>query len=316
MAEGHESQELAIPDKPDKIVKSERKGGIAQTVRNVFRKPAAQAITQTPIEQAPDEMSVERARKILERIVDLHEDDLDFHERNLTPAEQFKRFGGGPYKDEVKKAFSVYADHLVTTHGAKKPSESYSYKLFKKDLPGPPHYKGNPEGKFYYNLGLSVLLDWDWDRSKTPKAIRLTLSDTGKLQGWIGRIAVESHVPLVDFKPGSTDEQYATVFRDTLSGPNPDDRTSILSGERYASMSGFRAMSDLFELGSLNTNDLEVFHRYYKYLHLGMRWTAANLLCWDENRIVYPDDLDKPQSPLDKGQAQLSKPKLELPPKK
>lgn len=299
MAEGNQSQELAIPGQ---IVKSERKGGIAQTVKKILRRPTNQAITKTPTEQAPGEMSVERAREILEGIADLHENDLDIQERNLPPAEQLKRFGGGPYKDEIKKAFGVYANHLVTTHYAKKPGEDYAYRLLKRDLHGPdlpynPHY---PQGKSYYGLDLAIMLDFD---GHGPKAVRLELHDYGVA------MKIASQIPLVDVKPDSQDEK-DTRFYDTFSPPDPDDRASMMGVRKSASLLGLR-------LEANNKHDIgqEWFHRDYKGLWRGMRWTAANLLCWDEDGIVYPPDLDKSPSALDKGQAQLSKPRSELPPK-
>lgn len=299
MDEGHESQELAIPGKG--------KRGIAQTVRNILKRPANQATEKIPqaIEQTPGEMAIEkgemtvgRARKILEFIVNIPESGLDKHERNLTPEEQYKRFGGIHYED-IKKAFGVYADHLVTTHDAKEPREYYSYRLLKEDLPGHT-FKGSPETR-YYDLELSIMLDLD--RPKTPKVVRLTLHD-GKRHGSFfphdrGIVMVESQIPLGDVKPDSSDEK-STRFYDNLSDPDPHPYLSR-GPAKSATLQGMRVYAQ-----EVNPLHPEWFHNEYKGLHRGMRWAAANFLCWDENRIIYPDDLDKP--PLDRGQTQLNKP--------
>ena len=186
-----------------------------------------------------------------------------------------------------------------------KPQEHYEYRLVKEDFPGPNVY-GYPETR-YYDLGLAIPLDFEMP--KTPKVVRLTLHD-GKRHGYVypydrERRRVESQIPLFDVKPDSSDEK-AIGFRDDLSLSRPIHPGFNTRIPEHATLSGLRVYSK-------DTYDPERFHRQYKSLHRGMRWAAANLLCWDENRIVYPDDLDKP--PFDTSQTQLNKPKLELPPK-
>ncbi|MEK7517887.1 MAG: hypothetical protein AAB583_05025, partial [Patescibacteria group bacterium] len=291
---------------------AKRNTSIKSRVQQILKRPV-QTITKAPTEQPPkgqpieqieqapdDEMSVERARKILEYLVNIPESGLDAHESHLTPTEQFKRFGGTHYK-EIRDAFKVYADHLVETHGAKKFPGDFSYELIKEDLPGPPEelVEGKPlQG--YYNLELAILRE----------AVRLRLRDA-KRYGRVPRgvIRVESQIPLVDIKPDSPYER-DRLFYDILSlsrpiGPGgPDGRIIGKASLGYLRLS---ANKDIYD------RDPEQFHREYKNLHRGMRWAAANLLCWDENKTVYPDDLDKP--PFDKGKSQLSKPELALPPK-
>ncbi len=299
MAEDHESQELAIPGK---IVKSKGKGVIAQTVRDILRRPAARAIEKTPqvIEQTPGEMSVERARKILEYIVGVDGRGLDAHERKLTPAEQFQRFGGIHYED-IKKAFGVYADHLIATHDTIKPQGKYRKSedlLLKEDLPGP--LSRNSSGARYYDLQLSILTHLE--KPKKAKSVRLTLCD-GTRDGHVRQLRVESDIPLVDDKPGSSGEHYST-FYDGFTRDGRHISTSLPMMRTWA-----------HKYANEEPQYNQQFHDMYRNLHRGMRWTAANLLCWDENRIVYPADLDKLPLTLDRGQAQLNKPKLELPPK-